>query len=97
MEQVGVRELKNHLARYLRHVREGRSIIVTRRGKPIARLVPLPPAGPSPLSPDVEDKLWELTAEGLLAWSGSPFQLPESAAVNPSEDQLSDLVVEDRE
>jgi prevent-host-death family protein len=97
MEQVGVRELKNHLARYLRSVLKGRSIIVTRRGKPIARLVPLPSTGHSSLSPDIEDKLWELTSEGLLAWSGRPFQLPEPAAVNPSEYQLSDLVVEDRE
>lgn len=96
MERVGVRELKNHLAHHLRNVRRGCSIIVTRRGKPIARLVPLPPAGHSPLSPDVEDKLWDLTSEGFLAWNGSPFQLPESAAINPSDDQLSDLVVEDR-
>jgi prevent-host-death family protein len=97
MEQVGVRELKNHLARYLRSVRKGRSIIVTKRGKPIARLVPLPSPGLSSLSPDIEDKLWELSSEGLLAWTGRPFHLPEPAAVNPSEYQLSDLVVEDRE
>ena len=97
MEQVGIRELKNHLARYLRSVRQGRSIIVTKRGKPIARLVPLPPAGQSALSPDIEDRLWELTSEGVLAWSGRTFQLPEPAAANPSDYQLSDLVVEDRE
>jgi prevent-host-death family protein len=97
MEQVGVRELKNRLAHYLRTVRKGRSIIVTKRGEPIARLVPLPPPGHSSLPPSIENRLWELTSEGLLTWSGSPFQLPESAAVNPSDDQLSDLVVEDRE
>jgi prevent-host-death family protein len=97
MEKVGVRELKNHLAHYLRTVRKGRAIIVTKRGEPIARLVPLPPAVHSPLSPDIENRLWELTSEGLLSWSGRPFQLPASAAVNPSDEQLSDLVVEDRE
>jgi prevent-host-death family protein len=97
MEQVGVRELKNHLAHYLRTVREGQAIIVTKRGKPIARLVPVPSPGQSPLSPNLENKLWELASQGLLSWNGSPFQLPEAAAVNRSEDQLSDLVVADRE
>jgi len=97
MEQVGVRELKNRLAYYLRNVQEGQAIIVTKRGKPIARLIPLPIAEETSLSPDVERKLWELTSQGLLTWSGGAFQLPESVAENKSDYQLSDLVVEDRE
>lgn len=97
MEQVGVRELKNRLAHYLRTVRKGHSIIVTKRGKPIARLVPLPPTGHSALSPNIENKLWELTSQGFLSWNGSSFELPEPAAVNRSGYQLSDLVVNDRE
>ncbi len=97
MERIGVRELKNHLAHYLRAVREGRSIIVTKRGKPIARLVPLSQPGHVSMPLDLESKLWELNAQGLLTWNGSAFQLPESSAVNRSENLLSDLVVEDRE
>ncbi len=56
MEQVGVRELKNRLAHYLRTVRKGQAIIVTKRGKPVARLVPLPPTDHSPLSPNIENR-----------------------------------------
>jgi prevent-host-death family protein len=97
MEQIGVRELKNRLAYYLRTVRKGHSIIVTKRGKPIARLVPFPQPGHSSLPAGLESKLWELTSQGLLIWDGSAFQLPESAAVNRSETLLSDLVVEARE
>lgn len=97
MEKVGIRELKNHLAHYLRAVQKGQAITVTRRGEPIARLVPLATSGHSALSPEMEDRLWELTSQGLLSWNGSPFQLPQAAAVNTSERQLSDLVVEDRE
>jgi prevent-host-death family protein len=97
MEQVGVRELKNRLAHYLRSVRQGHSIIVTKRGKPVARLVPLPPTSHSALSPNIEDRLWELTSQGLLSWNGTAFQLPEPAAINRSNYQLSDLVVDDRE
>jgi prevent-host-death family protein len=97
MEKVGVRELKNRLAHYLRFVRKGHSIIVTKRGKPIARLVPLPPKGHATLSPAIENKLWELTSQGVVSWNGGSFELPEPTAINRSDDQLSDLVVDDRE
>jgi prevent-host-death family protein len=97
MEQVGVRELKNRLAHYLRSVRKGRSIIVTKRGEPVARLVPLSPSGHGSVPPAIEDRLWELTAQGVISWNGSAFQLPEPAAVNRSDRQISDLVVDDRE
>lgn len=37
--EVGVRELKNHLSRYLERVRDGEEVIVTDRGHPVARLL----------------------------------------------------------
>lgn len=40
MKSVGVADLKNRLSEYLRLVRRGRSIIVTDREQPVARLVP---------------------------------------------------------
>lgn len=36
--EVGVRELRNNLSRYLEQVKKGKEIVVTERGKPIARL-----------------------------------------------------------
>jgi prevent-host-death family protein len=38
---VGVRELKDNLSRHLAAVRQGREIVVTDHGHPIARLVPI--------------------------------------------------------
>ena len=38
---VGARELKTRLGTYLRHVRQGRTLIVTDRGEPMAELRPL--------------------------------------------------------
>jgi prevent-host-death family protein len=37
--EVTVRELRDHLAEYLRQVRDGGEIVVTVRGEPVARLV----------------------------------------------------------
>jgi prevent-host-death family protein len=38
---VGARELKTRLGTYLRRVREGRTLLVTDRGEPVAELRPL--------------------------------------------------------
>ncbi len=40
---VGARELKTRLGAYLRQVREGRTLVVTDRGEPIAEVRPIPP------------------------------------------------------
>lgn len=39
--EVGIRELKNQLSRYIDQVRDGKEVIVTEHGKPVARLAPL--------------------------------------------------------
>lgn len=97
MEAVGVRELKNRLGYYLRAIRQGRAFVVTDRGKPVARLVPVGPSEERRWPPGVEERMWELAAEGLLAWTGEPASLPEPAGVNRGPGLLSDLVVEERE
>ncbi len=97
MESVGIRELKNRLTHYLRAVRRGSAITVTAHGKPIARLVPISPQGETPLTPEVEKRMWELAADGFLAWDGGAFQVPEPVTGNQGGGLLSDLVVEDRE
>jgi len=53
--QVGVRQLRDHLSRYLEQVAAGGEIVVTERGRPIARIVP---AAESPLD--------RLVAAGLV-------------------------------
>lgn len=39
--EVGVRELRNNLSRYLRRARAGEELVITERGRAIARVVPL--------------------------------------------------------
>ena len=38
--EVGIRELRNHLSRYLDRVRDGDEVVVTDRGRAIARVTP---------------------------------------------------------
>jgi len=40
MKTVGVRELKNRLSEYIRHVRSGEGVLVTDRGQVVAELAP---------------------------------------------------------
>lgn len=40
MAEVGVRELRNGLSRWLARVRAGEDVTVTERGRPVARIVP---------------------------------------------------------
>lgn len=42
MEHVSVRDLRQHLSRYLRRVEMGEHLVVTERRRPVAMLGPLP-------------------------------------------------------
>jgi prevent-host-death family protein len=63
MKTVGVRNLKNKLSEYLRHVRLGESILVTDRGEVVAELLP-PGQGQGDAS--VPAGLQSLARRGLL-------------------------------
>jgi prevent-host-death family protein len=44
MEEIGAFEAKNRLSALLERVERGEEILITRRGKPVAKLVPAVPA-----------------------------------------------------
>jgi prevent-host-death family protein len=44
MRKVGLREARHHLAALIDEVRKGREVVITERGRAVARLVP--PSGP---------------------------------------------------
>ncbi len=48
MESVGAYEAKTHLPRLLDEVAAGKSVIITKHGVPVARLVPARRRGPEP-------------------------------------------------
>lgn len=57
---VGVRELKTHAARIVRHVREGRaSYIVTHRGRAVGMILPLEPAEAASATSEDASGAWD--------------------------------------
>lgn len=49
---VGVHEAKTHLSRLLERVEAGEEIVIERRGRPVARLCPVPPVEAPQLGTD---------------------------------------------
>lgn len=45
---ANIAELKASLSAYLKHIDHGEEVVITRRGKPIARIVPLAANGSTP-------------------------------------------------
>ncbi len=84
--EVGVRDLKNNLSRYLDRVRDGEEVIVTDRGRPIARLAALD---------HPTDRLNELIAAGLIRPAKRRGRRAPTRRVRPK-GSVSDLVAEQR-
>jgi prevent-host-death family protein len=60
MKTAGVSELKARLSEYLNQVKAGMEVLITDRGKPVARLVPIP------RSKDLKDSLVRMEKQGLI-------------------------------
>jgi prevent-host-death family protein len=58
--EISIRELEEELSRYLAEVRDGRTVTITDRGEPMARIVPI--GSPS--------RLEQLRAEGRITRAG---------------------------
>lgn len=65
---VGIRELKNHLSKYVRQAEAGAVVLVTDRGKVVAELAP-----PGTTSrPDIHPGLLEMERKGLIRLAARP-------------------------
>jgi prevent-host-death family protein len=60
--QVSMRELKSHLAQYIKQARAGQAVEVTSHRKVVARLSGVPHTGDSPVS--------RLLTSGAAVWQG---------------------------
>jgi prevent-host-death family protein len=92
MQRVGSRELKNRLGRYLLAVRKGQSLIITDRGKAVAKLIPADQASGSELT--FSEVLKKLEADGKIRLPRRPFR--KFRAVPTRGKPASEMIIEDR-
>ena len=94
-ETVTARAANQHFSRLLREVAEGKSFVITHRGRSVARLVPEPARTSRRLTPEQEQALAE-----SIAWARSlkppaePSDLPPDWPRN--RDELYDEMLRER-
>ena len=88
MRDVGIKELKRDASAIVSAVEAGETIVITRRGAPVARMGPLAAPG----------RVQRLVDQGLMSWPGAPTTVPAdvSALVTGDGPPISQQVVEDR-
>ena len=86
--EVGIRELRAKLSSYLDRVKAGEDVIVTERGRPVARIS----------APDGMDTLARLIAEGRVTPARRPKTPIDLDKLPRMRDggSLSDIVIEQR-
>lgn len=84
MTEIGIRELRDHLSRYLDLVQDGEELVVTDRGKAVARVLPM----------SGERTIDRLIVEGLVT-PAAKRKRPASRPIGPA-GTVSDLVPDQR-
>ena len=92
MERIGIRELRQHASRWVRRAAAGETLEITDRGRPVARLQPIPP---------VTRGLERLRAEGRITESNGDLlelggPLPPAPGVPLPSETLGELRADER-
>ena len=87
-KRIGIRELKSTLSECVREVRAGRTIVVTDRGQPVARIIPE--------AVSLRQRVEALRKAGAIAWSGRRLKPAKPAGKVRDGKTVADLVVENR-
>ena len=90
MEHVSVRELRQHLSRYLRRVEKGERLVVTERRRPVAML------GPLPENENIVDYLIAVGEATPAQGDLLDLPLPPSSPPGPSTAEILDELREER-
>jgi prevent-host-death family protein len=86
---IGIRELKGQLSSHIKEVREGGTLVITDRGKPVARLVPV--------AAGLAEKVQTMLDSGMASWSGQKPSSDLPRVPVRGLKTLAELLLEDRE
>ncbi|MBW2610400.1 MAG: type II toxin-antitoxin system Phd/YefM family antitoxin [Deltaproteobacteria bacterium] len=91
MIKAGIKEIKNNLSRYLARVKIGEEVIITDRGKPVARIVQ-----ESQRNRDIHTALLPLIQKGLIVLPSRRLEKDHLTPIKVKGKQISEMVIEDR-
>lgn len=91
MHTAGIKDIKNNLSRYLERVKSGEEILITDRGKPIARIVKEDAGNAS-----LRSALNPLIQKGLVVMPSHGLRIDSLPKIKTGGKPASDMVMEDR-
>ncbi len=91
MISAGIKELKNNLSRYLTLVKRGEDILITERGRAVARIIQAAPKNKS-----IREALGPLIAKGLITLPSQGIDKEITAPVEVPGKPVSEMAIEDR-
>ena len=89
--RVGLREANQRFSKIIKAVRAGNEVVLTDRGKPIARVTPIPEER------DIEAVLDQMAAEGFLIRATKRGPMPYRKPIKIKGGPLSDTIREERD
>jgi prevent-host-death family protein len=90
MIKIGLREANLHFTKYVKMIKDGKEVILTERGTPIAVIKPIPQKG------GIESKIKSLEEQGLLK-GAKKGKLPVHRPITIRGKPISEVVMEERE
>jgi len=89
---IGIRELKEQLSSHIQEVKKGATLVITERGRPVARLLPMAGA-----EAPVEEKLQQLVEAGVISWDGRKLSTDVPVIHVRGSKTVSEMLIEDRD
>ena len=91
MIQAGIKDVKNNLSRYLTQVKAGEEVMITDRGKPVARIIK-----ENSKRMDIRKTLTPLIERGLVVLPSNRLKKDNLTCHQVPGKPVSDMVIEDR-
>jgi prevent-host-death family protein len=88
---IGLREANQRFSKVIKVVRSGEEVTLTERGRPIARIIPIPS------HEDTETAIQRLVAVGLLRPATKPWRMPHFTPRQLHGPSLSQTIREERD
>jgi prevent-host-death family protein len=89
---VGIRDAKMHLSKYLKLVQKGTEVIITDRGRPVGRIVPIKTAD-LPL----EDRIKKMENQGMIEKHSRKIRRSIPPPIKLAEGTAQNFLQEDRD